>query len=360
MRSKPDLLFFDPYLTTLGGGEKYILSFAEAAKPLAASVTIAAPELPPRQRLGDFGLPQDFRFETLAMRQFTSASKAYDGAIYLTNSVPRSSGAPTSVLIVQFPFRALPPPLLLGARRRATARLRRFQCVVYSEFCRTWLRRRWEQDAVVVPPPIRLGTFAPNRKRPTILSVGRFFSVQHSKRQDVLVDAFSRLPESVRNSWNLVLVGGVGDDLSSQRYLQKVQHAAAKVGGIEVRTNVTREELERLYAEASLFWHATGYGRPGSAPERAEHFGMTTVEAMSHGAVPLVYGDGAQPEIVKPCGFAWRDIDELVRLTSELATDASRREDMARRSERESRRYDERYFRARVRDLLFTTPGQGS
>jgi glycosyltransferase involved in cell wall biosynthesis len=357
VRNRPDLLFFDPYLTTLGGGEKYLLAFAEAAKPLAASVTIAAPEVPPRRRMAEFGLPQDFRFETLAMRQFPAATKSYDGVIYLTNSIPRPSSASKSLLVVQFPFRPLPPPLLMGARRRATSRLGRYRCVVYSEFCRYWLRRRWGQDAVVLPPPIQLGAFTPDRKRPTILSVGRFFSVQHSKRQDVLVDAFSRLPEAVRNTWKLVLVGGVGDDPSSQRYLQKVRDAAARVGSVEVRTNVAREELDRLYDEASLFWHATGYGRAASAPGRAEHFGMTTVEAMSYGAVPLVYGDGAQPEIVRTCGYTWQTIDELVGLTSRLATDASGRADMARRSEQESRRFDERYFRDRVRDLLAATDG---
>ena len=83
--------------------------------------------------------------------------------------------------------------------------------------------------------------------------------------------------------------------------------------------NATPEELARLQDGARLFWHASGYERPPDEPEQAEHFGMSTAEAMRHGAIPLVYADGGQLEIVtNDVGRLWRSIAELVAATSEL------------------------------------------
>ena len=59
-------------------------------------------------------------------------------------------------------------------------------------------------------------------------------------------------------------------------------------------------ELRDLYARASIFWHAAGLGEdPERHPDRYEHFGITTVEAMSAGAVPVVIDAAGQVEIVE-------------------------------------------------------------
>ena len=72
-----------------------------------------------------------------------------------------------------------------------------------------------------------------------------------------------------------------------------------------------------LLATSSLFWHATGYGEQARRhPERLEHFGITTPEAMLCGAVPLVVPAGGQVEIVTDGvnGRHWRTVPELVKL----------------------------------------------
>jgi hypothetical protein len=58
-------------------------------------------------------------------------------------------------------------------------------------------------------------------------------------------------------------------------------------------------------------WHATGYGFDAEQyPAKQEHFGMTTVEAMSAGAVPVVLNTGGQREIVThgDDGFLWGEL----------------------------------------------------
>ncbi|MCJ7792955.1 MAG: glycosyltransferase, partial [Candidatus Marinimicrobia bacterium] len=55
-------------------------------------------------------------------------------------------------------------------------------------------------------------------------------------------------------------------------------------------------------------------------PERMEHFGITTVEAMAAGCVPVVVAKGGQPEIVKnkSTGFLWQSKTELIQKTRQL------------------------------------------
>jgi glycosyltransferase involved in cell wall biosynthesis len=78
-----------------------------------------------------------------------------------------------------------------------------------------------------------------------------------------------------------------------------------------------------LYGRARLFWHAAGFGSADSSPESSEHFGISTVEAMSAGAVPIVINKGGQPEIVEHgvSGFLWNTLDELREYTRLLAAD---------------------------------------
>jgi glycosyltransferase involved in cell wall biosynthesis len=58
-------------------------------------------------------------------------------------------------------------------------------------------------------------------------------------------------------------------------------------------------------------------------PERAEHFGMSTVEAMSAGCVPVVVRKGGQKEIVShgESGYLWDTVDELVGNSLQLIQD---------------------------------------
>jgi len=47
---------------------------------------------------------------------------------------------------------------------------------------------------------------------------------------------------------------------------------------------------------------------------QGEHFGITIVEAMSAGCVPIVHDSGGPKEIVGDSGFLWRQIDDIPTL----------------------------------------------
>ena len=63
-----------------------------------------------------------------------------------------------------------------------------------------------------------------------------------------------------------------------------------------------------------------------------EHFGISTVEAMSAGVVPLVFAGGGQLEIVSDGvnGVLWNTPDELIAKTFELIKDKQKYSEMSK------------------------------
>jgi glycosyltransferase involved in cell wall biosynthesis len=208
-----------------------------------------------------------------------------------------------------------------------------------SEFVQRWVTRLWERDSGLLYPPVTMYDAGP--KADSIVSVGRFFGrgSGHSKKQLEMVKAFRRLHDGGAVGWTLHLVGGCAPEHAG--YLDEVRDAAA---GLPVKLHVgaTGEELRRLYAETSIYWHATGlHENENRHPDRFEHFGITTVEAMSAGAVPVVIGAGGQREVVRDGvdGYWFSDLDGLVARTRELIDDPDRRALMADSARQAAQRF---------------------
>lgn len=284
----------------------------------------------------------------MSVDRFTDASTDYDLAVMMTNGLPPESRARRSWLVVQFPFE----PLRDWRERR---RVLSYQgVIVYSDYVRGWLQRRWGVDAVVLPPPVDPVDVQLQRKAPRILSVGRYFIGAHEKRHDALIEAFARIESRLDPEWRLVLAGGAMPDEATRGYIEQLRGLAAG-HRVDVLVDVPASTLHDLYVSARIYWHATGFGRPDDRPEQAEHFGLTTIEAMSHGAVPLVYADGGPMEVVSATtGSTWRTLDELGDLTLALAGDDARLRALASEAARSVARYRFDAFAGQVRRWLAT------
>ena len=141
---------------------------------------------------------------------------------------------------------------------------------------------------MVVYPPVETDKLKPMEKDKLILTVGRFSSSSQFKRQDLLIDAFKELLKSGARGWRMVIVGKVEDSQS----LKIISGLRSKIKGlpIAIKTDLEHERLRLLYGKSSVYWHAAGYGADlDKFPERAEHFGISTVEAMAAGAIPLSF-----------------------------------------------------------------------
>jgi glycosyltransferase involved in cell wall biosynthesis len=226
-----------------------------------------------------------------------------------------------------------------------------------SRFTQEWIARRWERESTVLYPSVDLAPLAsePAGKWREILSVGRFFAGAHNKQHLPMIAAFKALCDAGLQGWTYHLVGGCDLDQPAQRaYLEQVQAAAAGYP-IRLHVNAPLAELRRRYAAASLFWHAAGFGVDVAAePEAVEHFGITTIEAMAAGCVPVVIAKAGQLETVIPdaSGLLWSTLDELQAQTRRLIADPALLHQLAAGAVQRSRDFDFDVFARRVAEIL--------
>jgi glycosyltransferase involved in cell wall biosynthesis len=211
--------------------------------------------------------------------------------------------------------------------------------VANSRFTRHWVDRYWGATSEVLYPPV--SPQSRGEKERVILGVGRFFeaSMGHSKKQLELVRTFVKMCDAGLTGWTLHLAGGC--ESTAAAYLDEVR-AAAVGHPVEIHVNASGATLRDLYAKASIYWHAAGLGANQERhPERLEHFGITTVEAMSAGAAPVVFAAAGQLETVRHGvdGYHFRTLDELADLTSLLIGDPAMLERMSASSEQRAKEF---------------------
>lgn len=152
------------------------------------------------------------------------------------------------------------------------------------------------------------------KKVKSILTCSR---IERAKKLDDLIKAYIN-SDWLKNNYELWICGNY--DRDNPGYIEELK----KLGegyNIKFFLAVSHDELVSLYNKAEFFWHSKGYGEDeNKVPYLMEHFGMTTVEAMSAGCIPVVINKGGQPEIVKEgTGYLWNTTDELVKITEECA-----------------------------------------
>jgi glycosyltransferase involved in cell wall biosynthesis len=159
-----------------------------------------------------------------------------------------------------------------------------------------------------------------------------------------MADAFGRL-EADLAGWQYTCAGALGDVEADRAYLARVRAAAS--ASCELAPNLSRAALKAALASAKIFWHAAGLGESASDhPERSEHFGVATVEAMAAGCVPIVHNTGGQREIVQDGlnGFLWNSLDELTRITTMVARDEELRSRVSEAARQRARAFGTEHF----------------
>ena len=163
-------------------------------------------------------------------------------------------------------------------------------------------------------PVAAISEMQEQQKEKMILVLSR---IEKSKHLETLIDAYNS-STYLKNHYRLVIAGGCTkkDELYKKELEKKTRGS-----NISFILNAPFSDIVKLYNSAEIFWHCKGFEIDESKePELMEHFGMSTVEAMSAGCVPVVINAGGQKEIVdEKCGYRWDTVNELVRYTEQLA-----------------------------------------
>ena len=322
---RPSVLLYTPYPLVPGGGERYLLTCAAALAPVA-NVSLASPHPWSRLRLRTLGRDLGLELDNIRLATLPSPAAAArpDLAIVMGNELYPAIPGPGrhNHYICQFPFPV--PQEQLDRHRHHLDDYERV--IVYSPFVQEHYDRKIRAGGGKPPPIDILYPPAPcaavssyQPRQPIILGVGRFFTGGHDKRQDLMIEACRKLVAR-HPGLQLHLVGSVAAEPGHRQWFARLKEQARGLP-VHFHPNASPQDLARHYGAASLYWHLAGYGVAlDSEPHRCEHFGITVVEAMSAGCIPLVVDRGGPAAIVEDgvTGYHFANLEQLVDLSDRL------------------------------------------
>ena len=345
--------FYSPYLDTFGGGERYMLTLASYfSKDHIVDIFWDDPAIKaPLARFLKIDLTNTRFVKNIFKASFFKkifSTFGYNFIFILSDGSVPLTLASRNVLHFQVPFNF--PPVSL----RTKLKLARYSWIVTnSNFTKSYIDKSFGVDSKVIYPPVDVKRIKFGKKEKIILSVGRFSKLQlHPKKQEVLIEVFKEIYKKVP-SWKLVLVG------QSKKEDYKYVHSLKKTArgyGIKIFENLPVDKLRNLYSEASIYWHATGFGEDEiKFPQKMEHFGIATVEASAAGAVPIVIDKGGQKEIVEDGknGRLWSTKAQLYEATLSVINNKDLFLKLSKAAIKNSRRFSQEIFFKEYEKIIF-------
>jgi len=189
-------------------------------------------------------------------------------------------------------------------------RIRDIDCLLStSNFTQGYVMNKWGRESTTLYPPCPIDLYknANTQRDDLVITVGRLVP---EKRMGLFLDLAQRLPKV-----EFAIIGSVAPDRES--YFRRLQDTAP----INVSFLMTPlRRLRDVLARAKIYVHCA----------RNEHFGISIVEAMAAGCVPVVHDSGGPREIVTAkVGYRWKIVDQAVEFISRLITDDGLRRNMS-------------------------------
>lgn len=353
---------YDPYFDDLGGGEKYMMTVAEVLSHGHEVVIFWDNE-------GDFeqfkkrfnldlekvSLHKNIFSSTFSLWQRMKLSSSFDILIVLSDgSIP--------VVLSKKLFLHIQQPIteIKNLSWKEKLKLIRVDGIFYnSKFTKSYNNSLFfGVKNTIIYPPVNLQP-QKMKKENIILHVGRFrikddiTGINDFKKQKVMIEVFKKMCDDKKiKNWQFFLAVSVKKD--DQGTFEKVQQTTEGYP-ITFFVNKTNDDLWELYNKAKIYWHASGFGEDLiNHPEYAEHFGMSTVEAMGAGVVPVVINAGGQKEIVtdEKNGFLWDTLEELQERTEKLMNNEDLRTRLAKDAQKRAKDFSRERFYEQISRLI--------
>lgn len=333
----------NPYLDTMGGGERYTLSFALVLLKKGYTVDI---EWEDKNILKDLEDRFGMKLRGINIVADIKKGDGYDLCFWVSDGSIPTLRSRKNILHFQVPFHDVNGKSLLNKMK--LFRINKIIC--NSNFTKKVVDEEYGVNSIVIYPPVPITELKSKRKENIIIYVGRFSQLKQSKGQDILIKAFKKLCLKGVNGWKLILVGGADDN----KYIKKLEEMVG-VYPIEIIKNPDFKILKDMYGKARFFWSAAGYGEDEKRhPEKVEHFGITVVEAMASGAIPFVFNAGGHKEIVKDGinGYLWRTTSELLKSTKGWFKNKNLYRKISLNALESSKKYSYEIFQKEIINLL--------
>jgi alpha-1,2-mannosyltransferase len=169
-----------------------------------------------------------------------------------------------------------------------------------SEFSRNAIKKLYpDSDPQILYPPVDVDRFSPAFQSPTVAGSRQVLVVSRlspEKQVENAVRAAAKLPPDIK----FHITGSlVPSNRGYFKMLKKMVRDRGLDGRISIQPNATNQELMHAMSDSSVYLH-TMVG---------EHFGVSIIEAMAAGLVPIVPSYGGCSEIV-PSDYQYDTIEE--------------------------------------------------
>jgi len=336
---------YTPYLDTLGGGERYVLSVAKILSDSGWSVYLESQDDKILNKVNErFSL----NLSGVKLVKSINRGDGFDLCFWLSDGSIPTLSARKNILHFQRPFYKVGGKSLLNRAKF----FRINKVVVNSKFTKEWTDREYPVESFVLYPPVDVSKLKSKKKENLILYIGRFSQLEQSKGQDILIEAFKNFYDNFDKSWKLVLAGG--SEVGRTDYTENLYQMSTGYP-IEIKENVSFSTIKDLYGKAKIFWSAAGYGIDQKLhPEKLEHFGMTAVESMAAGCVPILFKAGGHTETVENeiNGYLWENPSELVIKTSKISKDPGLLRSIGAKAKETAQNYSYEKFKQNLLSLV--------
>lgn len=353
---------YDPYLDDLGGGEKYMMTIAQS---LSASHEVSVfwdnqQDIDELLKRFSLDLNKVKRVKNIFSKEINFLKKLretakYDVIIFLSDGSVPLTLSKKLILHLQQPLEHIETHSLKNMIKFAR---------VSSVFCNSKYTLSFNEKklahvrSTVIYPPIAIQK-KNIKKENIVLHVGRFrvrnVDVADYKKQEVMVQTFKQMVDKkLVKDWRFVLAVSYKKE-DEERFSLLVK--SSKEYPISFLINQPNDELWNIYNRAKIYWHASGYGEDlDKHPEYAEHFGISTVEAMGAGAVPIAINSGGQREIItnKENGFLWNSLADLQECTVNLMNDQELWSNMSEKAMARAKDFTYERFQEQINKLIET------
>lgn len=338
-------LIHNPYWDSMGGGERYCTSVVKVLLDTGWQVSLDwYDQTLPEKLEGRFGVG----ISQVKIIDKHQRGWGYDLCFWVSDGSIPLLFSKNNLLHMQIPFHGV------GGRSWINRlKLKRINHIVCnSNFTKSVIDQEFKVNSEVIYPPVDVTKFHSRKKENVLLYVGRFSQLKQNKNQGFLIKFFGNISQkSEMGDWRLVLAGGAG--VGDGGFLDQLKKEAKGIK-VELVENPDFLSLSDLYAKAKIFLSAAGFGSDeNTSPEVMEHFGITVVEAMASGCIPVAYNGGGHKEIVdEQCGFLWDNEDQLMKILLKIAKSENINAFLAEKSQEKAKNYDVSVFQKNLLVLL--------